>query len=236
MKLKQLIFTSSAALILCTASISCNSLKKLTREEKGAIIGVGTGGAVGAAIGSKSKNPAVYAIVGSAIGGVAGAVIGGYMDKQAKQLEKDLADVAEVERIEEGIKITMSSGLLFGFDSYTLSEKNRENLKKLANTLDEYEDTEVLVAGHTDSIGDEMYNERLSEKRANAVADYLTANGVKHSRLVIKGYGEESPTASNDTKTGQEKNRRVELAIVANEKLKKEAKKETQGKMNSFRN
>lgn len=225
MKIKQMLSISSAALILTTTSISCNSLKKLTREEKGAIIGVGTGGAVGAAIGSKSKNPAVYAIVGSAIGGVAGAVIGNYMDKQAKQLEKDLADVAEVERIEEGIKVTMSSGLLFGFDSFDLSAKNQENLRKLASTLDQYEDTEILVAGHTDSVGDEMYNQNLSEKRANAVASYLIANGIKRSRLVVKGYGEDAPAATNDTKAGQDKNRRVELAIVANEKLKKDAKK-----------
>lgn len=225
MKIKQMLSISSAALILTTTGISCNSLKKLTREEKGAIIGVGTGGAVGAAIGSKSKNPAVYAIVGSAIGGVAGAVIGNYMDKQAKQLEKDLADIAEVERIEEGIKVTMSSGLLFGFDSFDVSPKNQENLQKLATTLDEYDDTEILVAGHTDSVGDEAYNQNLSEKRANAVASYLVANGIKRTRLVVKGYGEDAPAQTNETKAGQDKNRRVELAIVANEKLKKDAKK-----------
>lgn len=236
MKLKQVLSIGSAALILSTANISCNSLKQLTREEKGAIIGVGTGGAVGAAIGSKSKNPAVYAIVGSAIGGVAGAVIGGYMDKQAKQLEKDLSEVAEIERIDEGIKVTMASGLLFGFDSYNLSTKNRENLQKLANTLTEYQDTEILVAGHTDSVGDEAYNERLSKQRADAVANYLVANGIKRSRLVVKGYGEDAPAMSNDTKVGQEENRRVELAIVANDKLKKDAQKEAQGNMTTFRN
>lgn len=236
MKIKHVLSVSLASLLLATSSISCNSLKKLTREEKGVLIGVGTGGAVGAAIGSKSKNPAVYAIVGSAIGGVAGAVIGGYMDKQAKQLEEDLAKVAKVERIEEGIKITMSSGLLFGFDSYNLSAKNQEGLKKLAKTLEEYEDTEILVAGHTDSIGDEKYNERLSEKRADAVANFLSANGVKRSRLVIRGYGEDSPAQPNETKAGQDANRRVELAIVANEKLKKDAQKAAIGDKTAFIN
>lgn len=236
MNIKQIISINAAVLILATSSLSCSSLKQLTREEKGAIIGVGAGGAVGAAIGSKSKNPAVYAIVGSAIGGVAGAVIGNYMDKQAKQLEEDLKGVAEVERIEEGIKVTMSSGLLFGFDSFSLSEKNRQNLSKLANTLDEYEDTEILVAGHTDSIGDEAYNKNLSEKRADAVADFLASQGVRRSRLVVKGYGENAPAVENDTKAGQEKNRRVELAIVANDKLKKAAQKEASGSTASFRN
>lgn len=227
MKTNKILSITCAALMLSAGNMSCNSLKKLTKEEKGAVIGLGTGGAVGAAIGSKSKNPAVYAIVGSAIGGVAGAVIGGYMDKQAKQLEKDLENVAKVERVEEGIKVTMASGLLFGFDSYKLSDENRNTLAKLANTLQAYDDTEILVAGHTDNVGDELYNERLSNQRADAVADYLTSNGVKKSRLVIKGYGEESPEFSNATKTGQEKNRRVELAIVANESLKKKAKKGT---------
>jgi outer membrane protein OmpA-like peptidoglycan-associated protein len=225
MNTKRFLSITCAALILSVGNISCNSLKKLSREEKGAAIGVGTGGAVGAVIGSKSKNPAVYAIVGSAIGGVAGAVIGNYMDKQAKQLEKDLANVAEVERIDEGIKVTMSSGLLFGFDSYKLNEQNRENLTKLANTLNEYSNTEILVAGHTDNVGDDRYNEKLSDNRADAVADFLVSKGIRKSRLVVRGYGEDSPAYTNDTKNGQEKNRRVELAIVANESLKKDAKK-----------
>lgn len=225
MKSNKLLSITCAALMLSGGTMSCNSLKKLTREEKGVIIGIGSGGAAGAAIGSKSKNPAVYAIVGSAIGGVAGAVIGNYMDKQAKQLEEDLKSVAEVERIEEGIKVTMNSGLLFGFDSYTLNDKNRESLSKLASTLNEYADTEILVAGHTDSIGDENYNESLSDRRANAVASFLSSQGIRKSRMVVKGYGESSPQFSNETKSGQDKNRRVELAIVANGNLKNDAKK-----------
>ncbi len=204
----------------------CSSLKKLTREQRGAIIGVGTGAAAGAAIGSKSKNPAVYAIVGSAVGGVAGAVIGKYMDKQAKDLEDDLAGIAEVERIEEGIKVTMGSGILFGFDSYALSAATKANLDKLASTLSEYDKTEILIAGHTDNVGSEEYNQKLSEKRASAVSDYLMANGVKRSRLVSIGYGETAPEYDNSTETGQDKNRRVELAIVADDNLKKDAKSE----------
>lgn len=219
---------SKAIIILATIFLvsSCNSLKKLTREQKGAIIGVGAGAAAGAAIGSKSKNPAVYAIVGSAVGGIGGAVIGRYMDKQAEKLERELGNAAEVERVGEGIKITMDSGILFALDSYNLSAKSKSSLEKLSATLKEYPDTEILVAGHTDNTGTDAYNLKLSERRADAVSDFLSANGVKRTRLVVKGYGETTPSFDNSTESGREKNRRVEMAIVANDKLKKAAKSE----------
>ncbi|NBA87233.1 OmpA family protein [Emticicia sp. CRIBPO] len=219
---------SKVMMILATIFLmsSCNSLKKLTREQKGALIGVGAGAAAGAAIGSKSKNPAVYAIVGSAVGGIGGAVIGRYMDKQAEKLERELGNTAEVERVGEGIKITMDSGILFATDSYNLSAKSKSSLEKLSATLKEYPDTEILVAGHTDNTGTEAYNLRLSEKRADAVSDFLSANGVKRTRLVVKGYGESAPSFDNNTESGRDKNRRVEMAIVANDKLKKTAKSE----------
>lgn len=226
MSTKRMTTLSCAVLMLFSGMISCNSLKKLTREEKGAAIGVGSGAVLGGILGANSKNPAVYAIIGSAIGGVAGVFVGKYMDKQAEKLEKDLAKIAKVERIEEGIKITMSSGLLFDVDSYTLSNQNRADLAKLASTLDEYEDTEILVAGHTDNTGSDEYNLKLSQNRADAVASYLSSQGVKKARFVVKGYGESNPEFDNSTKTGQDKNRRVELAIVASDKLKRTANKE----------
>lgn len=219
-----------AVLALALFTGGCKSFKKLTREQKGAVIGVGGGAAAGAAIGAKSKNPAVYAIVGSAIGGAAGALIGNYMDKQAKDLEKEIGDIAEIERIEEGIKVTMGSGILFGFDSSELSSGTKENLKDLAEVLKKYDSTEILVAGHTDDIGTAAYNNKLSQKRADAVAGYLTQNGVKKGRLIVMGYGEALPAYGNDTETGRNKNRRVELAIVANETLKKDSKKAIENK------
>ncbi len=225
MKTKKIAIGILGLALLGNGISSCNALKKLTRQEKGAIIGIGAGAAIGGAIGSKSKNPAVYAIVGSAIGGVAGAVIGKYMDKQADKLEKELAGIAQVERVEEGIKVTMDSGLLFGFDSYDLGQNSKSELIKLSEILNEYNETEILVAGHTDDIGSETYNQKLSEKRANAVANLLVGKGVKRNRLVVIGFGESAPAYTNGTPVGQEKNRRVELAIVANENLKKEAQK-----------
>ncbi|MCL4125806.1 UNVERIFIED_CONTAM: hypothetical protein GTU68_021406 [Idotea baltica] len=120
----------------------------------------------------------------------------------------------------------MGSGILFGFDSYQLSANAKNNLSELSKTLDKYENTEIMVAGHTDNVGTDSYNEALSEKRAKAVASYLSQQGVKRNRFIVMGFGEDKPEFDNETETGQMKNRRVELAIVADNKLKEEAKKE----------
>lgn len=222
--IKKYLTLSVCGAMLLSATTSCNSFKKLTNEQKGAIIGIGAGAAAGAAIGSKSKNPAVYAIIGSAVGGTAGVFIGKYMDKQAAKMKKDLEGVAEVERIGEGIKLTMKSGILFGFDSYSLSQDAREKLNRLAETLKDYDETNILVAGHTDNVGTDSYNMKLSERRADAVASFLSKNGVKRARMSVIGYGESTPLVENTDESGRDKNRRVELAIVANDNLKKDAK------------
>lgn len=212
---------------MLTAGLSsCNSFKKLNKEQRGAIIGVGAGGALGAVLGSKSKNPAVYAIIGSAVGGVAGTFIGKYMDKQADKLKKDLDVLADVERVGEGIKITMKSGVLFDFNSAKVNAQVNDNLMKFAETLKQYPDTEILVAGHTDNVGTEQYNMVLSEQRAEAVSAVLKANMVSRNRLTVLGYGEKNPVADNALESGREQNRRVEFAIVANDKLKKQAAKD----------
>ncbi|MDR6562978.1 MULTISPECIES: OmpA family protein [unclassified Arcicella] len=211
-------------LVLAPSFYSCNSFKKLNNAQRGAIIGAGTGAAMGAAIGRKS-NPAVYAIVGSAVGGIAGTFVGKYMDKQAEKLKKDLDVVADVERVGEGIKITMKSGVLFDFNSSKINPTVNDNLIKFAETLKQYPDTEILVAGHTDNVGTEAYNMKLSQQRADAVAAVLKANNVSRSRLTVLGYGEKDPVADNTLESGREQNRRVEFAIVADDKLKKDAVK-----------
>lgn len=199
---------------------SCNTSKTL----KGGAIGAGAGGALGGLIGSKSDNTAKGAILGAVIGGSAGALIGNYMDKQARELEEDL-EGAKIERIGEGIKITFDSGILFGFDSAELTAASRENISSLAETLKKYEDTEILIEGHTDSKGADTYNQTLSEKRAGSVADQLKMLGVAASRISEVGYGESKPVADNSTEEGRRLNRRVEVAIYANDKLKKAAEK-----------
>ncbi len=196
----------------------CSASKTL----KGGAIGAGAGSVIGGIIGNKSDNTAKGAIIGAMIGGTAGALIGRDMDKQAEQLEKDL-EGASVERIGEGIKITFDSGILFGFDSYILGEQSISNLEKLAQTLNKYDDTEILIEGHTDDVGDNSYNEELSQKRANSVSTFLISKEVEEARLITTGYGESQPIAKNSTDEGRRQNRRVEVAIYANEKLKKAA-------------
>ena len=195
-----------------------------TRTAKGGAIGSGVGGAVGGVIGSQSDNTAKGAILGAMIGGTAGALIGNYMDKQAAELEADL-DGAEVERVGEGIKITFDSGILFDFDSYALRDESEENLQELAETLQKYDDTEILIEGHTDNVGSDDYNQDLSVDRAKSVEDYLEALNIASSRIISRGYGEEQPIAPNDTEYGRQQNRRVEVAIYANDELKRAARR-----------
>ncbi|MGK7393422.1 MAG: OmpA family protein [Candidatus Cyclobacteriaceae bacterium M3_2C_046] len=212
------------SLIISFTAASISGCKSWSNTAKGGAIGAAGGAAAGAAIGKAAGNTAAGAIFGAAVGGVAGAAIGAYMDKQANELEEDL-EGAKVERIGEGIKITFDSGILFGFDKSDLTAASRENIQELAQILKKYDDTNVLIEGHTDSKGSEEYNQNLSERRAESVADYVTNLGVDASRLITVGYGEAQPVAANDSEAGRAENRRVELAIYANEKLKRAAKR-----------
>jgi outer membrane protein OmpA-like peptidoglycan-associated protein len=206
-----------AALVL--GAFGCASM---SRKEKGAAIGGASGAAVGAAIGSKSGNTLLGAILGAAVGGVAGAYIGNYMDKQAAEIEQDLQG-AQVERVGEGIKVTFDSGILFDVNKATLRPEAQANLRDLARILNKYPDTNVLIEGHTDATGSEEYNLELSRARAQAVANFLAGMQVDPTRFTIMGYGESQPIASNESVEGRQANRRVELAIMANDKLKKVA-------------
>lgn len=194
----------------------------MSRTKKGAATGAVAGGVIGAVIGKRAGNTAVGAILGAAIGGAAGAYIGNYMDKQAAEIERDL-EGATVERVGEGIKITFDSGILFDVDKATLQSAARINLSKLAVILNKYNDTNVLIEGHTDASGSEEHNLNLSRNRAQSVANHLASVEVDPTRFKIMGYGESQPVATNDTDAGRQANRRVELAIMANEKLKKVA-------------
>ena len=196
---------------------------KTSKTVKGAAIGGAVGGVAGGALGKKSGNTVPGIILGAAIGGTAGALIGRYMDRQAEEIRDDLKG-ARVERVGEGILVTFDSGLLFDVNSYQLRSTTKANLDELAGVLNKYDDTEVLVAGHTDSSGSDDYNQTLSEKRSSAVRGYLAAKGVPPSRLTTVGYGESEPVATNDSENGRQQNRRVEVAIYANKKLQKAAK------------
>ncbi|HZX73295.1 MAG TPA: OmpA family protein [Cyclobacteriaceae bacterium] len=222
MKNRMRLGSSALLMVVIISQIlsGCNA----TNTTKGGAIGAGTGAAIGGVIGHQSGNTAVGAIIGAAVGGATGALIGRHMDKQAEELQADLKG-AKVTRVGEGILITFDSGLLFPLNSSTLSATTKENLTDLSKTLNKYEDTNVLIEGHTDSSGEDAYNTTLSNKRAAAVEDFLVGEGVKSSRTTTKGYGESQPISSNDTEAGRRDNRRVEVAIYANKEMKKAAEK-----------
>jgi outer membrane protein OmpA-like peptidoglycan-associated protein len=150
------------------------------------------------------------------------------MDKQAAEMERDL-EGAKVERVGEGIKITFDSGLLFDVNKAELKQASRDNLTRLATILNKYPDTNILLEGHTDSDGSEEWNLELSRLRAQSVSNFLAGKQVLEPRFTIMGYGESQPIASNDTRQGKAQNRRVEVAIYANDKLKKTAEKKAAG-------
>lgn len=179
---------------------------------------------VGGVIGNQFGNTALGAIIGAAVGGTAGVLIGNHMDKQAEEMENDIED-AKIERVGEGIKITFDSGILFATNSSILQPEAKANISKLAVILKKYPDTNILVAGHTDSDGTEQYNQTLSEKRAKSVSDYTMAQGINSSRLSVIGLGETEPIASNDSAEGKKLNRRVEIAIYASEEMKAAAER-----------
>ncbi len=205
------------ATVLCIATIfvGCSA----SNAVKGGAIGAGGGAVVGGLIGNAAGNTALGAIIGAAVGGTTGAIIGNNMDKRAEELRRDLAN-AKVERVGEGIKITFDSGILFVTNSSELQPAARANIDNLARILNKYPDTNILIEGATDNEGTTQYNQALSERRAQAVADYHKGQGVPASRISTVGTGELHPVASNDNAAGRQLNRRVEVAIFANEKMK----------------
>ena len=204
----------SVALLFTTTA--CASLRKETQAEEGAAIGAATGAVIGGIIGSNNGSTAKGAILGAVIGGAAGAAIGSQMDEQAEDLASQL-EGATVERVGEGIQVTFASGLLFGFDSDRLQPAAQANLADLAESLLDYDDTEILIIGHTDASGSDSYNQTLSERRADAAAAHLIQNGISARRVDVMGLGEGEPVADNGSEAGRQENRRVEVAIFASE-------------------
>jgi outer membrane protein OmpA-like peptidoglycan-associated protein len=147
------------------------------------------------------------------------------MDNQAEQLTEVLPD-AQVSRVGEGSAVTVGSGILFPFDSAELQGPGRDNLRRLAESLQENPRTEIMFVGHTDSVGQPGYNQDLSERRARTAADYLAAQGVARGRLLTSGKGENEPIATNEDDAGRRQNRRVEVAIYADEQWREEARRE----------
>ncbi|MCX7546339.1 OmpA family protein [Xanthomarina sp. F1114] len=210
--------TLAISIVLCL--ISCNAMKNANKTQKGAGIGVASGAIAGGIIGGNLKG----ALIGAAIGGVSGAIIGNVMDKQARKIEEAIPG-AEVERVGEGIHVVFdeNSGVNFATNKSDLTSKSEENLDKVAKILIEFPDTNITIQGHTDNTGKNDYNLSLSRKRAESVAEYLSSNGVSFSRFRIEALGEDAPRYDNNTVEGRAQNRRVEMAISANQEMIEDA-------------
>lgn len=200
------------------------SCQSLNNKERGAIIGAGAGAAVGGVIGNQTGSTARGAIIGAVVGGVAGGIIGHQMDQQAKEIKQQIPG-AVVERVGEGIQVTFDSGLLFDYDSDRIKPAAAENLRNLAQSLNNYPNTDLVIVGHTDNAGSDNYNADLSQRRSRAAANYLASLGVSSSRLKTYGRGENEPVAENTTDAGRQQNRRVEVAIFANAAAREEARR-----------
>ena len=212
-----------AALIMSTG---CGSMSKTAQ---GTLIGGGGGAAAGAGIGAViggGRGAAVGAGIGAVVGGAAGAIIGNRMDKQMAELEKiEGAQVEEVTDVNDlkAIKVTFADGILFATGSSQLSQSSRTALANFAESLAENPYTDVSIYGHTDNTGSRAVNERLSGERAQAVANYLTGQGIASARLTTEGLAFDSPIADNSTADGRAKNRRVEIFISANSEMIRQA-------------
>ena len=187
----------------------------LSRTQKGAIIGATIGAVAGLLSGDDATERRQRALIGAGVGGLAGGAIGRYQDKQEQALRERMAGTGvDVVRDGDNITLDMPEAITFAFNSSTLNQRAYAVLDRVADTLREYDQTLIEVAGHTDSVGSEAYNQRLSEQRAQAVADYLISRGISGQRLMVTGAGEMHPIASNETEAGRAENRRVELTIV----------------------
>ena len=217
-----------SVLLLCMA-VAFTSCGTWNNTAKGTAIGVGGGAAVGAGIGALAGNTALGSIIGAAVGGTAGALIGKKMDKQKKELEATLPPETQVETINNGeaLKVTFDSGILFATNSSTLSDASKSALRNFASSLQANPDTDIKIVGYTDNTGKIDYNQTLSEKRARSVYDYLMEQGVSSRRMTYEGKGVHDPVASNDTPEGRALNRRVEIVILANQKMIQEAQQGT---------
>ncbi|HEU4991054.1 MAG TPA: OmpA family protein [Luteimonas sp.] len=185
------------------------------RTRTGALIGAGIGAVAGLLSGHDAVERRQRALVGAGVGGLAGGAIGAYQDRQEAALRRELAGSGvDVVRQGDNITLNMPGNITFAFDSANLQPQFQPVLDNVAQTLNQYNQTVIEVAGHTDSVGTEAYNQQLSVQRANSVAGYLSSRGVSMQRMIVTGAGESRPIASNDTEAGRAQNRRVEITIV----------------------
>ena len=213
---KVLAITMLSALALVSCTTAADGTKKISKTGIGAGIGAAAGAAIGQVIGKDTKGT----LIGTAGGAAVGAAIGNIFDRQEKELKDKLQGTGvDVKRTGEGeIKLTAPENITFDTNSYVVKPQFRKTLDSVATVLIPYPDSTIVVSGHTDTTGTDAINNPLSVNRASSVASYLESQGISTSRITSRGYGSKQPIASNATEAGRAQNRRVEIAIIANQK------------------
>ena len=185
------------------------------RTQRGALIGAAIGAAAGLLTGDSAVERRQHALVGIGIGALSGGAVGAYQDRQEAELRRQMAGTGvDVVRQGDNITLNMPSNVTFDFDSASLKPQFTPVLDGVAQTLSQYNQTVIEIAGHTDSVGTDQYNQALSQRRATSVSGYLGSHGVMQQRMITVGAGESRPIASNDTENGRAQNRRVEITLV----------------------
>ena len=214
-KLGIFVLAASIALSGCETLDAYTGESKTSAATKGAIIGAVSGAVVGLASGDDSVERRQRALIGAGVGALAGGAIGYYMDRQEARLRAELAGTGvSVHRNGDNITLNMPGNITFATNSSDLSPQFFDVLTSVAKVMDEFDKTIVEVAGHTDSTGTDAYNQALSERRAESVAQYLRTREVSPQRLITIGLGESMPVADNGTDAGRQLNRRVEITMV----------------------
>ena len=220
--------TTIFMLLMVISLTNCKPIENANNKQKGAVIGAAGGAVIGAIIGNnvgKGGNGELGAVIGGVVGGTAGVIIGNQMDKQAERIEEEVPG-AQVERVDDAIVVTFdeNSGVYFATEQYNINAASQSTLNKLSAVFLEYPNTNILVVGHTDSAGSEAYNMTLSKNRAYAVTNYLINKGLSSGRFTTNWFGETQPMYDNSTAEGRAKNRRVNVAILPNDKMIEDAK------------
>ncbi|QCO67751.1 OmpA family protein [Luteimonas yindakuii] len=185
------------------------------RTRNNALIGAGIGAVAGLLSGDSATERRQHALIGAGAGALTGGAVGAYQDRQEAELRRQMAGTGvDVVRQGDNITLNMPGNVTFGFDQSNIQSQFYPVLNNVANTLRQYEQTVIEVAGHTDNVGAAAYNQQLSERRAQAVAQYLSGQGVNQQRIITVGAGMTRPIADNSTDAGRAQNRRVEITLV----------------------
>lgn len=213
---KFILGAAAAGLLASTSACTTDPVtgeQRISKAAIGAALGAGVGFLGGDLLGGKRDR--TEKIVGAGIGAIAGGAIGSYMDKQEKELrEKTQGTGVQVVRQGDELQLNMPAGITFAFNSSAVQPQFQSTLDQVAQTLSQYNQTYIDVYGHTDNVGSDEYNQRLSEQRAESVAGYLSGRGVARARIATRGFGESQPVASNNDEVGRAQNRRVEIRVV----------------------